>query len=630
MSHLPFVWTSPSEKIAAFRDAKKLVSENAQEFWRREALQIDWSKEFHTVHDGKFADGQWFLGGELNVSINCLDRHVKNGRGDRVAIVFESEQGDVKKITYAELLELTCNIATILHERGVKKGDRVAIYMPMTPEAIASMLACTRIGAIHTVVFGGFSKDALADRVFDAEAKAIITAEKSERKGQMLHLRNIVDDAMSADDRCKSVSTVLCFGLPKPAENAVTIPYRARVDWPETVKKPVGFSAEHPLFILYTSGTTGKPKGLFHTSGGYLTQVVSTTKWAFDLRDEDLYWCTADVGWITGHSYVTYGPLALGKSIFIYDGALNWPSVSRIYQLIDKHKVSVLYTAPTAIRMFMQAGEKPRDGFSLSSLRLLGSVGEPINPEAWSWYKRVFGRDECHVIDSWWQTETGAMMIVPIPHVSNQKPGCASNPFLGISAKVVDEDGHQAKPNVPGFLVIDRPWPSMARGIWGDQERFLSTYFAKLPQAYFTGDGAKMDSEGDFVISGRIDDVVNVAGHRLGTAEIESALVSHESVAEAAVVGISDELTGQRLVAFVLLMHGATPSDDLAEQLKNHVKIAIGSFAKPAAIHFEKALPKTRSGKIMRRLLRAKAAGETISSDISTLDDATVSALGQP
>jgi acetyl-CoA synthetase len=623
MKHNNLTWHNSAEKRKAYDAAKALVENDVNDFWQHEAQALSWSADFHTVHNGKFANGEWFLGGRLNVAYNCLDRHIEEGRGKQIAVVSENEKGDVEVLTYEELLRLTESIASILYERGIAQGDRVAIYMPMIPKAIAAMLACARLGAIHMVVFGGFSKDALCDRIFDAQAKAIITAENCQRKGKMLHLKETVESALG-DQRCAQLNTVLVFDLEKQSHSQKIIPFEYCQNIPEVIKKPKNFSSEHPLFILYTSGTTGKPKGLFHSSGGYLTHVVSSMKWVFDLSDKDLFWCTADIGWITGHSYVCYGPLALGKSIFIYDGALNWPDNSRIYKLIEKHKISVLYTAPTAIRMFMQAGEKAREGHNLDSLRLLGSVGEPINPEAWHWYKRVFGKDKCPIIDSWWQTETGAMMISPLAHISRQKAGSASEPLIGISAKIVDESGKNLPPNKTGFLVIDKAWPGMARGIWGDQEKFLDTYFKKMPGFYFTGDGAKIDDDGDFFISGRIDDVVNVAGHRLGTAEIESALVSHEAVAEAAAVGIADPLCGQRLVAFVQLMQGFSPSESLEEKLKAHVKDVIGSFAKPSAIHFELSLPKTRSGKIMRRLLRAKASGESIQSDISTLDDATI------
>lgn len=616
-----FSWANKEEKLAAYKNANELIAKDSDEFWRIQSQMLLWSEPFHTVHNKSFKDGKWFLGGKLNVSENCLDRHVENGFAEKIAIIFENEQGEVRKISYGQLLNMTCHIAALLQKQGIKPTDRVAIYMPMIPEAIASMLACARIGAIHTVIFGGFSKEALADRIYDCQAKAIITAESSQRKGQTLFLKNTVENILT-DKRCASVSCVLCFGV-KDKKNDLIIPYQEQLHWPDNIKRPLGFDSEHPLFILYTSGTTGKPKGIFHTTGGYLTQTTTTARWVFDLADTDLYWCTADVGWITGHSYVVYGPLALGKSIFMYEGALNWPDSSRIYNLIDKHKITVLYTAPTAIRMFMQAGEQFKKESDLSSLRLLGSVGEPINPEAWLWYRRVFGNNRTAIVDSWWQTETGAMMIVPIEHASNQKPGSASRPFLGIDAQVVNEQGQPVKTNESGFLVIKKPWPSLARGIWGDMERFYETYFNKIPGVYFTGDGAKMDADGDFIISGRIDDVINVAGHRLGTAEIESALVSHSSVAEAAVVGIPDEITFEAPVAFVILKNGINPQEQLVGILKEHVKACIGSFAKPAEIHFKKSLPKTRSGKIMRRLLRAMAKGEKIESDISTLDDAS-------
>lgn len=616
-------WTGVSEKKAAYKAAKALTHNDHLDFWQHEARLLTWHKEFHTVHQGSISDSQWFLGGEINASVNCLDRHINNGLKEKTAIVFESEQGQVSRLSFQELYHLTVNIAAVLYKNGIRSQDRVAIYMPMGPEAVASLLACARIGAIHTVIFGGFSNEAVAERILDAKAKAIITSTEGQRRGTALALNEIVDKAL-ADKRCSSVSTVLCFGHNKAHADPRYVPYEESSSPPDPVINPIGFEAEHPLFILYTSGTTGKPKGIFHSTGGYLTQVISTTRWAFDIKDEDLFWCTADVGWITGHSYIVYGPLALGKSIFIYEGALNWPDPSRIYQLIDAHEINILYTAPTAIRMFMREGEALKKKHSLSSLRLLGSVGEPINPEAWHFYHRVFGDNKCDIIDSWWQTETGAMMITPLEHLTRQKPGSASTPFLGISAKIVDDDAREVLADTPGYLVMDKPWPSMARGIWGDEERFQKTYFEKFPGYYFTGDQAHRDSDGDFSISGRIDDVVNVSGHRLGTAEVESALVSHPAVAEAAVVGALDEVTGQRLVAFVLLMSGIDESPSLSSDLKAHVAGIIGSFAKPSEIHFERVLPKTRSGKIMRRLLRAKARGQKETSDLSTLDDSSV------
>lgn len=597
------------------------------DFWSTEAKNLFWAKPYTQIHDGRFAFGEWFKDGMLNASYNCLDRHVIAGRGSHTAIVFESEAGVIKKLNYQELLDLTCDIASMLHNHGVRTGDRVAIYMPLIPEAIASMLAVARLGAIHTVVFGGFAQDALAERIADCEAVAVITAERSQRKGQALELRKTVEQAL-LDSRTKSVKTVLCFGEKPESGDSRTKYFSKQTNHPIQVSTPESFEANHPLFILYTSGTTGKPKGIFHATGGYLTHTLSTTKRIFELSNQDLFWCTADIGWITGHSYVTYGPLALGASLFIYEGALCFPSPARVYEIIARHKITVLYTAPTAIRMFMQVGETHKGSHDLRSLRLLGSVGEPINPEAWRWYSRVFGDDRCPIVDTWWQTETGGMMITPKPPMTKQKPGSAAKAFYGIEAHIVDELGQPCEANQSGYLVIKEPWPGLARGIWKDPERFHETYFARMQGMYFTGDGAKVDADGDFFINGRIDDVVNVAGHRLGTAEVESALVAHEAVAEAAVVGIKDDISGQKLAAFVTLRAGFSPSDNLAEQLKNQVKQIIGSFAKPAVITFVPLLPKTRSGKIMRRLLRALAAGEKITTDISTLEDeSSISAL---
>jgi acetyl-CoA synthetase len=579
------------------------------EYWAREAQNLSWTKAFEQVHDGRFAGGSWFSAGMLNASYNCLDRHLEAGLAQKTAIIFENEAGFVRALSYEQLHELTCEIASLLYKNNIRAGDRVAIYAPLCPEALASMLAVARLGAIHTVIFAGFAKDALVERISDCKAKAIITTTSFQRKGQHIELKKTVDEAL-LDSKTKSIEYLLCL-------DNITINSH---NWPLCVTKPESFEANSPLFILYTSGTTGKPKGIFHALGGYLTHALSTTKDIFELSSQDLLWCTADIGWITGHSYVVYGPLALGASVFIYEGALNYPNAHRIYELIDRHKVSILYTAPTAIRMFMQAGEEHKGEASLKSLRLLGSVGEPINPKAWHWYARVFGNNKCPIIDSWWQTETGGMMITPKPPFHDQKPGSATKAFH-VEAEILDENGALCAPMQKGFLVIKEPWPGLARGIWGDQERFLHTYFSTLPNVYFTGDGALKDADGDFFINGRIDDVINVAGHRLGSAEIESALVAHEAVAEAAVVGIPDELSGQKLVAFVTLKTAFMPSELVADDLKNHVKLVIGSFAKPAVINFVKNLPKTRSGKIMRRLLRARAAGEAITSDISTLED---------
>lgn len=620
-----FAWQNPDEKLLAFEKASELALKDYQEFWRLEAKRLKWEREFEKVHEGSLDDSKWFVGGRINACVNCLDRHVLGGMKQKTAIIFDNEKGHKQKLTYGELLVITQNIATRLWEMGVRKKDRVAIYMPMTPFAIASMLACARIGAIHTVVFGGFSSQALAERIDSAKAKVIITSKETQRKGHLLRLKALVDQARNLS-KSKTVSAVLCFDLAVQDENEIDFSYKEYTDWPSFIISPEGFDAEHTLFILYTSGTTGKPKGIFHSTGGYLVQAASSTRWVFDLSERDVYWCTADIGWITGHSYVVYGPLSLGATIFIYDGALSWPDQSRVYDLIEQNRVSVLYTAPTAIRMWMRAGEKWLNNKDLSSLRLLGSVGEPINPQAWRWYKKFIGNDRCEIIDSWWQTETGAMMITPIEKISHQKPGSASQPFLGIRACVVDENGHKVEAGQAGFLVIENPWPSMARGIWEDRKRYVKTYFKTMPGKYFSGDGAKIDSEGDFFISGRIDDVLNVSGHRLGTAEIESSLVAHEAVAEAAVVGIPDQMTGQSIVAFITLMKDVRAEEnELKEILKRHVKEFIGSFAKPKEIYFTQSLPKTRSGKIMRRLLRAKAGGEETNSDISTLDEESMS-----
>lgn len=568
----------------------------AIEFWATEAKKLFWQKSFTKVFEGDFSAPQWFLDGKINVSENCLDRHIKNGLGSKTAIIWEKENEENGKISYKELLDLTCSISALLLKKGIKAGDRVAIYMPTSVEAIASMLACARIGAIHTVIFGGFSLESLIDRIFDCQAKIIITQDKVQRKGNILHYKNIVDEALK-NKKTSSIENVICFPL--------------KLDKAEMVY-PKAFLAENPLFILYTSGTTGQPKGLFHTTGGYLTQVSSTMEKVFQLTKDDIFWCTADIGWVTGHSYVAYGPLLLGKTIFIYDGALTYPDMARCYNIIEKYKISVLYTAPTFIRTLMSYGPEIIKNFNLSSLRLLGSVGEPINPEAYRWYAEHVGQNRCLVIDSWWQTETGAMMIVPIPGQSDFIPGSASKPFYGIKAKINEE----------GVLLIEHPWPSMARGIWNDREnRFFKTYFEKYPKYYFTGDGAKVDEQGNFYISGRIDDVVNISGHRLGTAEVESALVENEAVAEAAVVGIPDDITGQQIVAFVTLMAGFSKSDKLIENLKIQIKDKIGSLASPKEIYIKKSLPKTRSGKIMRRLLKSEAQGIEFNGDISTLED---------
>lgn len=625
MHQQAFTWSSEDEKKQAFLEAKALSERNASEYWAKEAMRLHWQKPFTQIFNGEFAKAQWFSDGLLNVSENCLDVHVRNGLKDKKAIIWENEDGHQETYTYGRLLELTKQIAALMLRHGIAPSDRVAIYMPMTPHAVATMLACARIGAIHTVVFAGFSKESLIDRITDAKAKLVITSVCGQRRGQKIPLFATVKNAVEGLSPC-SVTSVICFDAAErqTLSNGVdVVPFEESKEIPLRVENPVGFPAEHPLFILYTSGTTGKPKGIFHSSGGYLTAITSTCHWVFDFKPDDIYWCTADVGWITGHSYITYGPLACGATLFLYDGALNYPNTDQVYRLLEKHEITIFYTSPTAIRMFMAQGEDLASRYDLSSIRLLGSVGEPISATAWLWYQQIFGRRVCPVIDTWWQTETGAMMITSIPGISKLKPGSATKPLLGVDAKIVDDHGKEVPLGQSGYLILTKCWPSIARGIWGDQERFFETYLARFPGAYFCGDGAKIDEDGDFLISGRIDDVVNVSGHRLGTAEIESALGSHPDVVESAVVGVPDEITGSKLVAFVIARTGASNDVHAEQDLIKHVAKTIGSFAKPKAIHFVKSLPKTRSGKIMRRLLKAIASGEKVTSDVSTLEDPT-------
>jgi acetyl-CoA synthetase len=594
------------------------------EFWREQARLIHWFKPPTRILTGTLPDATWFEDGTTNVSFNCLDRHQTDGRRHKTAILFEGEPGDVRSLSYQELLRETCKLANALEQLGVHAGDRVAIYMGMVPEAAIAMLACTRIGAIHSVIFGGFAADAIRDRVNDAGATVVITQDGAHRRGQIVALKDNVDKALN---ECPGVTKTLVL---RRCNNAIfmkegrDLDYQAFVDAQSDkhVAKPL--PAEHPLFILYTSGSTGKPKGVLHTTAGYLVHATLTTRLVFDLRDDDLYWCTADVGWVTGHSYIVYGPLANGATVMMYEGAPNFPDVDRLWSIIARHRVSTFYTAPTAIRTFIRWGDHHVQKHDLSSLRLIGSVGEPINPEAWMWYRRVIGNDRCPVVDTWWQTETGGIMISPLPGAIATKPGSCTLPMFGVSAQVLREDGSEASANEGGLLAIDQPWPSMLRTVWGDHERFLSTYFSRFAGKYFTGDGARRDEDGYFWVMGRVDDVVNVAGHRLGTAEIESALVSHPYVAEAAVVGRPDELKGQALVAFVTLKAAHKPLPELKNELAEHVANEIGRFAKPDAIRFADALPKTRSGKIMRRFLKDIAAGQPPKGDATTLEDLNV------
>jgi len=625
----------PSPEFAAQAVADESLYEAAKAdrlgFWADQARELlTWQKPFTRTLDWSnppFA--KWFDDGELNVAVNCLDRHVEAGLGDRVAIHFEGEPGDSRNITYAELTDEVKRAANVLEGLGVGEGDRVAIYLPMIPEAVVSMLAVARIGAIHSVVFGGFSSDSLASRIDDAEAKVVITADGGYRKGRVFPLKPTVDEAIA-----KTAGSVEKVLVVKRTGNDVDVEAGRDVWWHDAVgeasaeHEAKAFNAEHPLFILYTSGTTGKPKGVVHSSGGYLTQAAFTHKNVFDLHPEtDVYWCTADVGWITGHSYVVYGPLANAATQVLYEGTPDTPHPGRWWEIVEKYKVSILYTAPTAIRSFMKLGRQIPHEFNLRSLRLLGSVGEPINPEAWIWYRHVIGGGSIPVVDTWWQTETGAIMISALPGITDLKPGSAQVAIPGISIDILSDDGTPVEGEDGGLLVITEPWPSMLRGIWGDPERFKETYWEKFGDKYFAGDGARRDEDGDIWLLGRVDDVMNVSGHRLSTAEIESSLVAHPWTAEAAVVGASDETTGQAVVAFVILKQSqAEHGDDLAaasEELRKHVATQIGAIARPRQVFIVNELPKTRSGKIMRRLLRDLAEGRQIG-DTTTLADTSI------
>jgi acetyl-CoA synthetase len=595
------------------------------EFWGKIAAQLHWFQPWQQVLDWQPPFAQWFVGGQTNVAYNCLDRHLTTWRKNKAAIIWEGEPGESRVLTYQQLHYEVCRFANVLRELGVVTGDRVAIYLPLIPELAIALLACARIGATHSVIFGGFSAPALRDRINDAQAKVIITADGGYRRGQEIPLKPNVDEALI---NCPSVESVVVY----QRTNSKWVQMQAGRDhwWHELIGQAsadcpaVPLDAEHPLFILYTSGTTGKPKGVVHSTGGYLVSAYITTKWVFDLKDTDTYWCTADVGWITGHSYVVYGPLANGATSVMYEGAPNWPQPDRLWQIIDKYQVNIFYTAPTAIRAFVKWGNEWPLRHSLASLRLLGTVGEPINPEAWMWYHRVIGKERCPIVDTWWQTETGAIMISPLPGVTATVPGSATYPLPGIIVDVVNKQGESVPANVGGYLVIRQPWPSMLRTIYGDPERYRQQYWSEIPGCYFAGDGARRDDRGYFWIMGRVDDVLNVSGHRLSTMEIESALVSHPAVAEAAVVGRPDELKGEAVTAFVTLESGQTPSPQLQADLRQHVATEIGALARPDDIRFAEALPKTRSGKIMRRLLRDIAVGREALGDTSTLEDISI------
>jgi len=615
--------------VRSFADYEKLYAEAARDpeaFWAGIAgSHLDWFTRWTQVLDWQPPFAKWFVGGLLNVSHNCLDRHLATPTRDKVALIWEGEPGDSRKLTYAELHHEVCKAANVLKRLGVKAGDRVGIYMPLVPELAVAMLACTRIGATHSIVFGGFSAEAVRDRMNDAKAKVVITADGGYRRGGVVPLKASVDQALA--EGVPSVEAVLV--LKRTGDD---VPMVAQRDhwWHEEMAKAsadcpaVPLDAEHPLFILYTSGTTGKPKGVVHTTGGYLTHAAYSTKLVFDLKDDDVYWCTADIGWVTGHSYVVYGPLANGATSLMFEGAPNHPQPDRIWQIIEKYGVTILYTAPTLIRSVVKWGEEWPAKHDLSTLRLLGTVGEPINPEAWIWYHEKIGGGRCPIVDTWWQTETGGIMISPLPGATPTKPGSGTLPLPGIHPDVVDRTGKSVGLNQGGLLVVRKPWPGMLRTIYGDPERYVKQYWSEIEGNYFTGDGARRDSDGYYWVMGRIDDVVNVAGHRLGTMEIESALVSHRAVAEAAVVDRPDDVKGQALAAFVTLEGQYQASDKLKAELREHVAKEIGAFAKPDDIRFTDSLPKTRSGKIMRRLLRDIAAGKESVGDTTTLEDLSV------
>ena len=597
-------------------------------FWANLASEhVYWFKKWDKVLEWNEPFAKWFLGGKTNISYNCLDRHLKD-KANKTAIIWIGENGEKKKITYEELFNEVCKFSNALLKLGIKELDRVVIYMPLIPEAVVSMLACSRIGAIHSVVFGGFSQDALSDRINDAKAKLVITSDGGYRRGQIVPLKANVDEALK---KCSCVEKVIVIQRVETRHGASLqhnkdLWYHDLISKESNENKPKELDSEHPLFTLYTSGTTGKPKGILHTTGGYLLWANITTKWIFDIKDNDVYWCSADIGWITGHTYVVYGPLSCGATTLIYEGALNYPDWGIFWKIIEENKVNIFYTAPTAIRAFMKAGDEWIKKYDLSSLRLLGTVGEPINPEAWMWYHKNIGSEKCPIVDTWWQTETGGILISPLPGITVTKPGSATLPLPGIFADVVDNDGKPARANEGGNLIIKKPWPSMLRTIYGDDERYKRTYWRT--GHYFAGDGARKDDDGYFWILGRVDDVIKVSGHRLSTMEIESALVSHPSVAEAAVVGYPHEIKGEAVCAFVICrgLPSASPSgsDDLANELKNHVSKQIGSIAKPDQIRFTDSLPKTRSGKIMRRLLRDIASGKQTTGDTTTLEDSSI------
>jgi acetyl-CoA synthetase len=600
------------------------ANEDREGFWAEQALALDWAEEWDTILDWQTPYAKWFVGGKLNVAYNCVDRHVEAGHGDQVAYHWEGEPGDTRTITYAQLQEDVQRAANALKELGVEKGDRVAVYLPMIPELPVTMLACARIGAVHSVVFAGFSAQALRDRINDSDCKVVVTADGAWRRGSVFPLKDNADEALEETPTIQKALVV------KRTDNDVSMTDGRDVWWHDVVPQqgtdcpadPV--DSEDLLYLLYTSGTTGKPKGIMHTSGGYLTQVAFTHRYVFDLQpDQDVYWCAADIGWVTGHSYIVYGPLANRATSVLYEGTPNFPAEDRFWEIVERYGVTQLYTAPTAIRAFMKWGDEHPNKHDLSSLRLLGTVGEPINPEAWVWYHELIGGGRCPVVDTWWQTETGAIMISPLPGATTTKPGSATFPLPGISAEIVDEQGEPVGIPGGGYLTLDQPWPAMLRGIWGDDQRFKDTYWSRFRNRYFAGDGAKRDEDGYFWLLGRVDDVMNISGHRISTTEVESALVSHPSVAEAAVVGRKDDQTGQAIAAFVTPRGGFDGDDSLAKELRDHVAKVISPIAKPASLLFTHDLPKTRSGKIMRRLLKDIAEDKELG-DTTTLADASI------
>src|ERR1700730_246374 len=609
------------KSMAELEQLRAEASTDPEAFWARMAEELHWFKKWDRVLKWEPPHAEWFGGGKINISYNCLDRHLSSWRRNKAALIWEGEPGDQRTFTYQQLHSESCKFANVLKRAGIKPRDRVALYMPLIPELAIAMLACARIGATHSVIFGGFSSAALIDRINDASCKVVVTADGGWRRGKEVKLKPAVDEALKHTPSVKTCIVVRRTGTPLHLEAGRDYWWHELMETVDANCAAEELDSEHPLFILYTSGTTGKPKGILHTTAGYLLQVHLTTKWIFDIKDEDIYWCTADIGWVTGHSYVVYGPLSNGATVLMYEGAPNFPEPDRFWSIIERHRVNIFYTGPTAIRAFVKWGEHWPLKHDLSSLRLLGTVGEPINPEAWMWYRETIGGNRCPIVDTWWQTETGAIMISRLPGATPTKPGSATKPFPGIEADVMTRDGKSVGANEGGYLVITKPWPAMLRTIYGDPDRYVKNYWSQIPGMYFTGDGARKDKDGYFWIMGRVDDVLNVSGHRLSTMEVESALVAHPAVAEAAVVGRPDELKGQAISAFVTLEQGRKPTPELKEELRKWVAKEIGALAKPDDIRFTDTLPKTRSGKIMRRLLRELASSGEVKGDTTTLED---------